>query len=247
MRGAWLLLLWALPLAAAEPPRVEVPSREGAIVIDGVPGDAGWVKAAKIVLDQSPFGEDHASLWKERGTTVLLTYDKDTFYVAFECRKPSAPRSYGEKRDDNLYKGDAVEIFLDPVGDHKQHFELQFNAANLILDALFLYTGDTVKYDADGMNPDFGNQWDCREYTMRNLRSAASVLPWGWYVEVAIPAAELMRRAGKRQLPVGMLMRGNFLRIEHYAPEKTATGEWSSTIPGRPHRSPGRMGYIELK
>ena len=229
-------------------PAVTVPRRQQAITIDGKPGDPGWSGAARIQLDRSPFGQDFSELWRERPTTVYLTYDGDGLYLAFDCKKPGPPFSFGTQRDDNLYRGDAVEVFLDAVGDHRQHYELQFNAAGQILDALFLYTGSgPIQPDADGLNTDWGNQWDCREYTMRNLRSAASVQPDGWYVEVAIPARELNRRTGGGPLRPGQRLVGNFLRIEHLGEGRSATANWSSTVPGRPHRSPGRMGELRLE
>ena len=61
-----------------------------------------------------------------------------------------------------------------------------------------------------------------------------------------LSAPELLRRSGRRQFAPGMTLRANFVRLDCSGENRSAAVSWSPTVFGRPHRSPGRMGFLKL-
>ncbi len=236
-------LLFSLAASAEIPPPPEerIPLRNGDIVIDGKADDPGWRNAAAIRLDRPPFGET-AQL---RPAELRLVWDGAFLYLLFSCSDADLLPA-GEKRDDPLYAGDAVEIFLDGVGDGRQFYEIQLNPSGLVCDINHFFTGETVKLDGNGLYTDWANVWDDPGFELAGLRVAASSDAAGYRVECAIPAAAPLRRLNRRKLAAGDRFRANFIRLDRRADGGTAVGCWSPTVPGRPHRSPGRMGTLIL-
>ena len=70
------------------------------------------------------------SLWNDRETILFLTYDENNLYLMAIC-KDENDQPAGKKHDDELHRGDAIEIFIDGIGDHKQYLEIQINSRNL--------------------------------------------------------------------------------------------------------------------
>jgi hypothetical protein len=188
-------------------------------------------------------------------TTVKLLWSPDDLYVRFVCRGNEIyTPEHG--RDAPIYKGDAVEVFLDPVGDGREWVELECNANNDVFDQIFLCTADP-KFDpslcqAPGMDR---NTWNFLSWNLTGLRTAAAKISLApgeqdWIVDLAIPAKELLHRLGMKQY-APMTLRGDFLRYAHppSAPGGTRTLfslNWSPVSYGRPHRSPAAYGYIVL-
>ena len=248
---AGLLLAWGsasgeVPAVPALP-AVSVPFRSGEIAVDGNFGDAGWEKAAKIELAALPLNHQSSDSRRVPPTAVLLTYDENFLYIAFLCEDDRIVPA-GEKYDDALHAGDVVETFIDGIGDHRQFFEIQQNASGLARDVNYLYTGFNTVPDENGYLTDWNNIWDDLCCNIRNLRFAGRELPdgTGWFTELAIPASELLRRNGKRQFAPGMVLRANFVRLDCVSGDESIAVSWSATVYGRPHRSPGRMGFLKL-
>ena len=241
------LLLAAAGWAAPAVPSAEVPFRRGGIAIDGKPGDPGWKNAARIVLAAEPLNQRFGDYWATRPTTVLLAYDETFIYIAFLCRDDRIVTA-GEKHDDALHAGDVAETFIDGTGDYRQFFEIQQNAAGLARDVNYLFTGFNNVPDEDGYLTDWNNIWEDICCDIRGLRFAGGKLAdgSGWFTELAIPAPELLRRSGRRQFAPGMTLRANFVRLDCSGENRSAAVSWSPTVFGRPHRSPGRMGFLKL-
>ena len=191
-------------------------------------------------------------------TVVAVRWREDALYVRFWCRAPEPPWSpYGQTRDAPHAQGDAVEVFLDPVGDARQVVEIQVGAGNGVFDKLYLLTAEPVEGE-DGILPDAvlkRDQWEFPDWDWPGLRSA--VAPWagpdgvvGWIVDLALPAEPLLRRAGETSLCAGVTLHAHFVR--NAWPESASgdrvfvTFSWADIVPGRPHRSPLRMGTLEL-
>ncbi len=247
-------LLCCCILGAAEipVPETEVPYRKGAINFTGSVSDPGWQQAAVVKLEKIPLNMPPETYRIPQATEVRLTYDADFLYIAFFCHDTEIV-SAGQQHDDQLFQGDAVEIFIDGIGDHRQFYEIQFNPANLVRDVNYLFTGGKLELDRDGIYTDWPNVWDDPALNLTAIRHKATILKnangktTAWLVEAAIPAKYLMRRRNDRKLRPGDELRANFIRLDHTKDQKYTMSYWSATIAGRPHRSPGRMGKLILQ
>ncbi len=67
-----------------------------------------------------------------QSTRLRLLWNKDFLVIRFDCQDQSIlylPSSYGPvgQRDLPYFKADAVEAFIDPVGDGRMYMEFQFS------------------------------------------------------------------------------------------------------------------------
>lgn len=178
---------------------------KGSIRVDGKINEPDWDAA----LPSKPFpsaagGKANA----DETTAVMAVYDDTNLYVAFHVddKNIENPRT---DRDDELWKGDVVEIYLDAGADGKDYLELQVSPANVVFDALF----------KSHRNPD----WKvAREFTLEGLVTAANVIGTlnqpgdadvSYSVEVAIPFKSVPGFKGD-QPRAGSSIRANFFRIE---------------------------------
>ncbi len=224
-----LLALVATTLSAAVPEAI-VPARQS--------GDS-----AVIRLEHPPFGAKQEAI---QPTEVRLAYDANFLYITFLCADAEIIPA-GEKHDDLLHRGDAVEIFIDGSGDHRQFYEIQLNPKGLARDVNYLFTGETLKLDAQGLYLDWGNVWDDANFNIPDLRVTAKTRQDGYEIECAIPAKALMRRRNRATLSPGDKLRANFVRFDSSKTSECVISNWSPTAFGRAHRSPGRMGFLILK
>lgn len=190
-------------------------------------------------------------------TQIRLLWDKDGLYVRFTCsgKQPYAP--FGDQHDAKHYQGDAVEVFIDPVGDGRQYFEIQLSPANGVLDQNTLITA-TPQADEDGvlvlrlLQTEY---WPNVGYDMPGLRTASRVTGEGdasvWIADLALPASAVLHRLGKKQFEP-MDVRMNFLRYRWTGPidqpqRRLIPMNWSPTRSGCPHQSAAAMGIVQLK
>ena len=231
-------------------PRIRIPFAGNKVPPFGNSKAAAWKNAAAIRLEKAADGMQKDPLWKNRETILLLTYDKQNLYFMILC-KDEDDRPAGKKHDDELHRGDAVELFIDGTGDHRQYLEIQMNSRNLVRDVNYLFTGNTVELDRNGIVSDARNQWDVPGFDIPDFQHQTSPIlssggkKTGWCVKAVLPAKLLLRRNGQSRFAKGMVLRANFVRLKH---EGNAMHSlfWSPTVYGRPHRSPGRMGFLIL-
>src|ERR1700677_2732929 len=118
---------------AAPLPSITVPETKLAPLLTAKPDDPAWKTATPVILDQASIGTPAALLTNPPPRTeVRLLWDPTALYVRFTCANEAAPYFPPPDSPDaqHIYAGDAVEFFLDPVGDARQWFEFQFNARN---------------------------------------------------------------------------------------------------------------------
>jgi len=187
-------------------PRLEVRKASGAITVDGKLDEASWAAAAESTVLPRPDGKPLAATM---ATRVRTTWDDKALYVAFLSADSSMQTRY-DKRDDELWNDDVVEVYLDPDGDGKDYLELQVSPKNVIFDALF----------ASRRTPD----WKvARGFDLPGLETAvaAGALPNfgqtrptvdGWVTEIAIPWAGLAKAGVTGAPKPGALFRANFFR-----------------------------------
>ncbi|MFP4029204.1 MAG: carbohydrate-binding family 9-like protein [Candidatus Brocadiia bacterium] len=231
-------------------PEITLPRAAEAPAINADPEEPVWEEAASIEeLSLSLNGPEDVK--DPVPTEVKLLWDEDGIYVRFICQdtEPYAPY---DGRDAAHYEGDVVEVFIDPVGDGRQWYEVQVNPDSDILDKLFLLTGEPSSRENGTLDRGSLRQlWTFLDYDIKGLRTAVEHVEEGWIVDIALPAEELMRRRrGNKLRP--MKLRANFLRYERPPAKDSAKKRkavfmnWSPISYGQPHRSPQRMGYLIL-
>jgi hypothetical protein len=240
------------------PPVLAVPCVAAPPVIDGTLDDAAWAHAAIIPR----LGPAHGGAGKDRiarlPTTVRVAWDANCLYVAFACMDDHIDADPAAKHDSDLYRHDACELFLDPVGDGRQYLEFQISPLGQTLDLVYLLTAPP-EYTAAGRLTDsfFAREvWFFREWEAAGLQVASGRLRHdgavtGWTVELAIPAAAIMKRRGLNSFVPGEL-RANFARYDWQPDPGTGKREllpmyWAPVAFGCPHISAGLMGRLVLK
>ena len=232
------------------PPRPEltVPRASQPPAVDASPDDPAWTEAARIAALSLSTGVPARKV-EPVPTVVKLLWSPTHLYVRFIC-KDDEPYAPFEGRDEPHYKGDVVEVFLDPVGDAHQWYEVQVTPTNQILDKLFIMSGEPASGSdlalTRAANRDL---WSCLGYTMSGLETAARTTNRGWIVDLALPAEAITRRMPRQRLEP-MRLRMNLLRYEW---PQDANGNrpgvfmnWSPVSWGQPHRSPKAMGFVRL-
>jgi len=192
-------------------------------------------------------------------TQVRVLWCKDYLLVRFDCDDQSIVYLPGSgatnaARDLSYFKADAVEVFLDPVGDGRMYMEFEFSPNNGIFDAIYFCT-TTPRSKADFiLEDDVANRdlFIIPEWNLAGLKSTARI--WtgsggkGWSVIAAFPAKEILHRLGKKEFTQGMRMKLNFVRFNyyfdvHYPLEIT---NWAPVLAGCAHVSPAGMGTLIL-
>ncbi len=235
-------------------PHIKVPRALGKPAVTCDPNEELWARATVIDGLSLSLGPEAAGL-SPVPTTIRLLWDEDALYLRYRCESDEiyAPHS---GRDAHHHLGDVVEIFIDPMGDARQWYEVQVTPTNQVLDKMFLLTAlpehrQDLLLDFDLMSREL---WEFIEWDMPGLQHAAAIDEAGWTVDMALPAEALMRRHGEGHLrPI--IMRANFLRYEwrkgidggeNAEGRRLIAMNWASVRHGQPHVSPGAMGYLEL-
>jgi hypothetical protein len=242
-----------------EPPSIQVPDLSSDPAISANADDAAWKQAAKIgpltpALGQTPLAGQMPP------TYVLLGWSPKALYIRFLCQGKDIYNPIpGAVADAPYYRGDAVEVFLDPKGDSREWIEIVVSPDNGVLRALHVCLTDPVSDSQGALLPAILNRdvlavqgWK----GLPNLKTAAG--HWtgangesGWLVDIAIPPEALHRLGLAHYEPVAL--RANFIRTEYPSIDgdpqhKTFVPQnWSPTAYGRPQQSPQRMGYLHLQ
>ena len=248
------LLLCCLSARAALPV-LDVPPAPCAPVIDGDTTDACWRAAALIPRLSPALGANTAAETNLQETVVRVLWTNDFLFVAFDCVDNEVFSSGTMKHDDDIYKEDVVEIFLDGVGDGRQYIEIQIAPDGTNLDLMYLFTS-AITNAPDGRVAESilrHERWGFREWEMKGLQTAARKTERGWSAEAAIPAAQIVRRLGESEFKTGMEIRVQFMRYDHdpveagSATRRIIQQNWSPVIHGNPHNSPSLFGVLRLK
>jgi hypothetical protein len=219
--------------------------------------DPAWAQVAATAIDTPSLNSKLAPTRVIPKTEVRALWSPDGLYFRFTCAEDHAPYVVPPAAGGSLSNGDVVEIFLDPAGDCRQWFELQFNAAGARFIQISVCTSDP-KWDAslrltgDSVNR---NSWSFQDPSLQSVRSATA--PWrkdgrtiGWIVDVALPAVPVLKRTGLRKFEP-MTLRGDLLRYQWSVIPGTDKRDllslnWSPVVFGAPHRSPAAFGFFDL-
>ncbi|PCJ57371.1 MAG: hypothetical protein COA79_16010 [Planctomycetota bacterium] len=159
----------------------------------------------------------------QEATTAWILSDDKNLYLAFRCFKkdPNKIVCTKTKRDDAIWKDEAVEFFLDPTNSRKKsYYHFIINAAGVIQD---VYKGD--------------KKWNC-EMTVKTGKESDA-----WTIEVKIPFKSLNITPGN----VKKLWSVNFNRSARDTNDakKYEDTAWSPTGTDSSHL-PDMFGYMWL-
>lgn len=207
-------------------PEISIPATSQPVRIDGRLDDPAWRGAAVVRMRDNQTGKSPA-----QKTTVRLIHNRDVLFVGFDCADRSIAASM-TRRDDDLWKEEAVEIFLDPAGDGREYLEIEVNPLGAVYDAWIRYSAD-IDFDK------------AKEFNLRSLRAMTEIIRSAgvksedkrWTCEIAIPLSELPSRLSNT-------FRLNLTRIDRHE-RKHVYYAWSPTY--RWFHVPERFGKARLR
>lgn len=177
------------------------------IKVDGKLQEGAWQKAEWT----TNFVDIEGSLkpLPQFGTQVKMMWNDSTLFVAAKLEEPQIWAAQTH-HDDLIFHDNDFEIFVNPVNNTNEYFEIEVNAINKIFD-LFL----PKAYRAGG---DALISWD-----VAGLKSAVIIdgtlntphdKDKGWTVEMAIPLKAIKMGFGTKIPQEGDIWRINFSRVE---------------------------------
>ena len=188
-------------------------------------------------------------------TEVRLVWSPEALHIAFACRDDDILADPAMADDDNLYKADVCEVFIDGKGDQRQWIEIQVSPLNRVLDLVSTMTAEPVyteelRLTQEVVDRDF---WSDRSWKAQGMSTASGRLAVdgktvGWTVEMSIPASAILRRLGVEVLSP-MSIRANILRYDHPLEggcRRFVQSNWAPVAHGCPHISPVAMGILRL-
>jgi hypothetical protein len=176
----------------------------------------------------------------DRATKVWFRLTATAIEVRWECDDDfiSTPLT---GRDSDLYKGDAVELFIDPAGDGRNLVEIQVNPNNDVLDLLLRYAEgyevtETGRLTEASVQSHFQSD---RPFNVEGLQTSAGRSSKGYWVKLQIPVPALCRAAGLDAVNPGRI-RWNLVRLDHQQDGRVVQTDLVRVDPGCQHISPRR-------
>ena len=170
-------------------------------VIDGILNDKAWNDAKQL----GPFVPLRVGLKDntEFQTNTKIIWDDNNLYVCFDCCEPELENlhSRGTKKDDNIWAGDCVELFICESSEPKPFFHFIVNPENVQWDAITDTASNDTSWNAD---------W----------KSDVKKNKTFWTVEMAIPWTQISGTPSK-----GEIRKGNFTRY------RRSNREWTTWTP----------------
>jgi hypothetical protein len=204
----------------------------GAVKVDGKLDEAAWKDAASTGLFVSTMNGSPAP----QATEAKLLWDEKNLYVGFQLKDTNIWGTM-KNRDDELWKEEAVELFIDWSGTGKNYIEIQVNPRGTVFDS---FLTDYRKHWKKAKEYDFDSGVVAKvtvDGTIDNLKDQDK----GWVVEMAIPLAKLQGPAEKGpSLPPkpGDVWRVNLFRVDRPAgpgAKDMVASAWSPPMVGDFH------------
>jgi len=239
-----------LPLAAGEAtlPRAQAPFAVTAPVVDGRADDPAWEKAPPVFF---PAKNSDAAL--QLSCEVRFLWTHAGVYVAFRTTDRSPV--YGHSRPgEPLYLEDVFEVFIDQGGDHRQFYEIQIDPAGQAYFRNNLLTAPPRLTEEGRLTPEFCERelwrWDLPAPEGFEVASRLDAETGLWTAEIFFPAAFVNRRGGGGPMKPASwrinLVRHDWSEPKNVPERKAAFLYWAEVLPGHPHLSPTRMGWLEF-
>ncbi|HOD50595.1 MAG TPA: sugar-binding protein [Candidatus Hydrogenedentes bacterium] len=135
--------------------------------IDGNLEDEVWLKTEPL----DPFVPMKAAQETVSAQTqTKVTYDNEYLYIAFRCEEPKAAelQVVGENRDDYVFTGDVVEVFIKPSEQSASFYHFAINPANVVWEGLHI----------DVLQTEFSPVWEHAAQRGADFWSVEIALPW---------------------------------------------------------------------
>ena len=192
-----------------------IQAADAAPAIDGQLGDAVWKRSGALDAFAPYVTVKQAEV--QARTLAWLAYDEDYLYVAIECLEPKmdALQSIGAARDQDIWLGDSVDVFLAPGPKRSPYFHIILNP-------------DGARWDAHRQESD-QLSWN-PEYQSATYKGADY-----WTLEMAVPWSAMDMSAPKP----GDHLFANICRQRMPSREHTS---WSQCISG--FVEPGSFGTL---
>lgn len=178
------------------------------IKIDGLANEVSWKKAPSTEAFVDISGE-HFPTPRYR-TTAKMLWDDNYLYIYAEMEEPHIWANL-QKRDTIVFYDNDFEVFIDPVGEGHNYFEIETNARGTIFDLAL-----EKPYRAP-RRTFVQFQWNCPGLKLAThcdgKMNDAKSIDKGWSVEMAIPR-EAIASEFDNYLKAGKWLRINFSRVE---------------------------------
>jgi len=206
----WAVAADEYPVKVYPCPRLSAPP-----VIDGSPDDACWAAAPLV----SGFTRYNKPVLLDVQASFRVGYDDRCLYFAVLCDEPLAAKltpTFAGRDSSGCFRGETIEIFLDPRHDHTDYYQFAVNLAGSFY--------DSHKADA---------------YWNSTARLGTKLGAKGWTLELAIPWRDVGLPAPRPGAVVGF----NVCR-DRYAGGAREWSNWSQTMANF-HDAP-RFGHLVL-
>lgn len=223
---------------------VQVPLAPSPPIVDGKLDEVAWRDAAAVELSWrfNPANSPALlALTPTVRTTARLLWDTQFLYVGFECEDADVWSNYTQ-RDAYVWEGEAVGLYLDPLGKGLDYKEIAVNPLGALIDRN-ISDNREGKLLADG---DEGTRWSAA-----GIRWAVAVQGTvndrndrdrSWSVEIAIPLQEVVGDA--ERVYIGDTWRFQLYRVERPKDSTDATAEFQAWNPTDTLPRPERFGLL---
>jgi hypothetical protein len=160
---------------ASPVPHLAVPQAAALPRVDASPWDPAWVSATTIPSLRRALNASASGI-PAPATQVSVLWSPRYLYIRFIC--DGAVYAPFQGSDSQLYNGDVAEVFLDPVGDSHQWYEIEISPNGGLLEKNSLMT-NAVEFDRDQVLTSRalrGLPWDSLIYRQRDNQKTSRSL-----------------------------------------------------------------------
>ena len=177
------------------------------IKVDGNLNEYDW-KQAVLISDFEDI-EGAAKPKPTYSTSVKMMWDSQYLYIGAVLEEPHLWGTL-KKHDDIIYRDHDFEVFIDPMGDGEQYFEIEINVLGTIMD-LFM----NKPYKKGGT---FDMGWNTTGIQSKIIANGTindnTDIDSGWTLEMAIPFTAISRNNRTASPSTTNPWRINFSRVQ---------------------------------
>ena len=177
------------------------------IKVDGKLNEHDWKQA--VVISDFEDIEGAAKPKPTFSTEVKMMWDSQYLYIGAVLEEPHLWGTL-KKYDDIIYRDHDFEVFIDPMGDGEQYFEIEINVLGTIMD-LFM----NKPYKKGGT---FDMGWNTAGIQSKIIANGTindnSDIDSGWTLEMAIPFTAISRTQRAATPSFNKPWRINFSRVQ---------------------------------
>src|SRR5699024_9759504 len=167
-------------------------------VIDGKVNGAFWHDATHL----KPFkliGQQMVMNKKAPSTQAMVTYNKHALYIAVRCSEPEMSKlhSVGNRRDDPVWKGDDIEIFISTGKKAIPYRHFAVNPHGVKCDAAI--NGKSKQ------NIGWNGKWSASTTIEKNAWTVEVTIPWATIGGKPKSGATRRINICRKRTPVGQL------------------------------------------